>query len=440
MDNGTSGTIVVLTYDFPPAAGSGVQRIAKLCKFLPRHGIEPLVICSEPVPGDPVDPTLEAEVGQVEVMRLRPRNPSWRISRMIQPLKALRAGASPPHVGGVAAAPATPGVPLSIRLARLISDDDASFWARNAARVAVREGTRVGATAVLASGPPFSVLTAGARAAETLGVPFLADMRDGWLTNPGIVSSPRRLARARVQQRWIMREADAVTCVSGPIAAEAQAAGARRVEVIPNGFDADDMPAWTPTASGTLHVAFMGRFYGLTDPEPFLRGMAEAAKDAGPALDMRLEVAGPYSQRFDSLVRSMGLGNRVVTHGQLSHDEALAVVARADVGLVAIADVPGADAVYTGKLFEYLGMGLPVLVVGPTAGAAARLVRETRAGWTVDPADVVSLVQLLSGLAEAKRVRGVVETEPDSDAISVFERSAQAGRFASILGEIRSTR
>jgi len=438
MDNGTSSTVLVLTYEFPPAAGSGVQRIAKLCKFLPDSGIVPHVVCAEPPPGHPVDHSLDADVRRAEVTRLAARDPARAISRMMRPAKTVRSRLRPSRTGNVGASAASPGVPASIRVARLISDDDASFWARSAVSAGVRVGRAAEVGAVLASGPTFSVLVAGARVAEQLGVPLVADMRDGWLTNPGTPSEGRRAERARRHQRLVMDSASVVTCVSGPIAEEATAAGARRVEIIPNGFDAEEMPAWDPVADATVRVGFMGRFYGLTDPAPFLRGLAEAlAAASGQAPDVRLEVVGPPSERLDAVADALGVTEQVIHHGLLPHDEALALMARMDVGLVTIADVPGADAVYTTKLFEYLGMGLPVLVVGPGEGAAADLVCDAGAGWTVNPADTGALAELLRGLSVEKRGAGRVTTKPDLSIIKTFERRAQAERFATMISEER---
>ena len=39
---------LIVAYYFPPKGGAGTQRFAKFCKFLPDHGIEPVVISVEP--------------------------------------------------------------------------------------------------------------------------------------------------------------------------------------------------------------------------------------------------------------------------------------------------------------------------------------------------------------------------------------------------------
>jgi glycosyltransferase involved in cell wall biosynthesis len=173
----------------------------------------------------------------------------------------------------------------------------------------------------------------------------------------------------------------------------------------------------------------MGRFYGLTDPAPLLAALA-AARESG--VDAVLHVVGPQTDRLVSLVTRHGLGDAVVVHGYLPHHEALAEVARSDAGLIVIADVPGAEAVYTGKLFEYLGMGLPVVVLGPLAGAASELVAQVRAGWSVAYDDVTGLSDLISRLA-AEKAAGGIRTQLDVSAVARYERKSQAERFAQII-------
>ncbi|MBI5232030.1 MAG: glycosyl transferase family 1, partial [Coriobacteriales bacterium] len=60
---------MVMTYEFPPAGGGGVQRMAKLARYLPDFGWTPVVVTGQPVKGRPTDAALAAEVADVEVVR-----------------------------------------------------------------------------------------------------------------------------------------------------------------------------------------------------------------------------------------------------------------------------------------------------------------------------------------------------------------------------------
>jgi hypothetical protein len=100
-----------------------------------------------------------------------------------------------------------------------------------------------------------------------------------------------------------------------------------------------------------------------------------------------------------------------------------------------VRDAPGAQAVYTGKLFEYLGMGIPILLVGPVDGVAAELVREAGAGRVVAWEDAPGCARALVELAEAK-ARGERPPAPDPDVVRRFDRREQASVLASVLDRV----
>lgn len=445
--------VLMMTYEFPPSGGGGVQRMAKFARYLPEAGWEPLVVCARPVHGRPTDPTLAEEVAGIEVVRTPARNPTAAIARVLAPLKLIRrsrtasapvpasgptAETAEPLPASSAAAPPVGGSrpPRSASIARRFTMDDAELWTGPAVRAAVREGRRAGVSAVVASGPPFSVLVAGARVARELGVPFIADMRDAWRDNPSAYyPRPEDREKALRLERAVVSAADVVLGVSAPIVDEAVELGARDARLLPNGFDSADLVLATPSTLPGLRLAFMGKIYrGHSDPWHLLEAIARLVATA-PDLDIRLDLIGGADQHVASHVDALGLGDRVTLHGYLPHKQAAALAATADVGLVLIADVPGAKASVTGKLFEYLGMGLPVLVLGPTDGEAAKLVASSQAGWCVQPDDLDGIVGILRRLAQTK-----AEGEPllhgNRASVDAYERRALAAKLATFLSEV----
>jgi glycosyltransferase involved in cell wall biosynthesis len=380
------------------------------------------------------DASLAETVRDVEVIRTPARHVSGTIARLVSPLKRLRGGGSAPGAAPLATAAARPAPPLSTRLARMLTMDDASLWAGPAVRAAVRAGRVAGVDAVVASGPPYSVTVAGMRTARTLGVPFVADMRDLWRDNPAAVhpsAASRRSAEAA--EREVLGAARAVTAVAPPIADEAQEMGARNVRLLPNGYDPADLPARAPDPSAPLRLAFMGKVYRAhSDPAPLFEALRGVPGEAAVTLDM----IGECPEDVCAEATAPDLSSRVALRGYLPHGEALARVATADIGVVLIADLPGARASVTGKIFEYLGMGLPVLVVGPTDGKAAELVREADAGWVVAPSDVDGLVSLLERLADEKARAGTLAATPDRAVVERFDRRLQARTLARLLDEV----
>ena len=54
--------VLIITYYWPPAGGSGVQRWLKFTKYLPQYGWEPVIYTPENPGLNSVDTELEKEV------------------------------------------------------------------------------------------------------------------------------------------------------------------------------------------------------------------------------------------------------------------------------------------------------------------------------------------------------------------------------------------
>jgi glycosyltransferase involved in cell wall biosynthesis len=425
-------TVLIVTHQYPPTGGSGVQRVAKFARYLPESGWSPVVVCGRPVQGRPLDLSLAEETAGIPTVRTPSLTPSFAIARALAPVKRLlggRRGGSPRVAGGKPG-----GQPLSNRLARRMARDDAVWWGAVARSAALREGRRTGACAVLATGPPFSVLETGVAVARGLGVPLVADFRDSWRDNPSMGwRSATQAAGDEAREREVLSFCAAAVGVSSPIVDELADLGAQVACLIENGYDSEDLVPWMPSA-GPLRLAFMGRMYrGHSEPWSLLEALEIIrSRHSGP--DVTMMFIGHPEARVVEATQSRGLADSVVFSGYAPHREAIAAVSAADVGVVLIADVPGGAASVTGKLYEYLGIGIPVLVIGPEEGEAAKLVRSVGGGWAVRPDDPEAIAAILERLAEAKTA-GTLARHADRAAIQRFERRSLARRMAEVLDE-----
>ena len=150
-------------------------------------------------------------------------------------------------------------------------------WSWRAAKAAIRAGRKHRAVAILASGPPHSTLLAGAWAANRLGIPYIADMRDPWSDVLAIAHSNRRieLRLLRALEGWVLRRAAAVTVTSASAAAlfvERDAGIADKVHVIRNGYDGEIAPPRIHTG-GRLSILFAGVLYVGRTPYPLMAAL-----------------------------------------------------------------------------------------------------------------------------------------------------------------------
>src|SRR6188768_126992 len=372
---------------FPPAGGGGVQRSLKLAQYLPALGIETHVLA----PDDPKwvhrDPELLVPT-QAWVHRVRYLGPRAR-----KPAEELRAA------DGLERAL----IQAQVTARRLLVPDASVTWNLTAIPAAIRIARREGIDVVITTSPPGSVHFVGAAVQRTSGARWLADLRD-----PLVANQHRRddTAAARAREaaneqvaRLVARRADAVTCVSEAIAAEVRDLGARgEVRVIANGCDFDDFAGLEYTPAPRFRITHTGSFFGKRDPRPFLQAFHDAD------LDAVARFVGDFRSTDRAWAEALGLGDRLELVDYLPHHESLRYQRNSEALLLLVPDAGGrGKGVLSGKVFEYLAAGRPILAAVPPDGAAAELIRETGAGVVVAPDDIdgirAALVELHSRFA-----------------------------------------
>ena len=173
-------------------------------------------------------------------------------------------------------------------------------------------------------------------------------------------------------------------------------------------------------------------------PDTFLDGAALAIRSGRIPRDglvfHHIGCGGDVAQA----AASRGIGHAVRAHGFLPHRAALAAASENDVLLLVLPPGPSGRPILTGKLFEYLGLGLPILALAPE-GPAASLVREAGAGCVVDPQDAQGVAAAL-----ARFYSDTTSTElpaiPDPTVIERFDRRRQAADLAELLDALSGRR
>ena len=92
--------------------------------------------------------------------------------------------------------------------------------------------------------------------------------------------------------------------------------------------------------------------------------------------------------------------------------------------------------VLSGKVFEYLAAGRPILAAVPPDGAAAALIRETGAGTVVAPDDVDGIRSALEDFHRRFVDGGLPAVELDEDVRQRLSRQARVEELADLLREI----
>jgi len=411
-EDGRIRRVLVVARDFPPAGGAPAIRLAKLVRYLPEFGWEPVVLT---VPADHAwhrDASLLEELPPgLEIHRV-PR----LLTRAIRPTSGVDRPLRPPRRKG---------------LGKLLVPDSGILWAAPAGRAA--RGIVGGVDAILTSAPPFSTHLVGLWLARRHHIPWVADYRDNWTTNPAATSSNLSRWLEVALERQVLREAGAVTVVSRAAASELSEAfgiDPRRVHVAMNGFDPEDLlPAQGRSAS--FEITYMGSMDHRRDPRPFLYALDQASRDR-PGLrdDLCIRLIGNIPEWVvEAAVRTVG-ATRVTVDGVVPHREALARAASAAVLLGISSEEEAGRSAMTSKLLEYLGLRRPVLMLAPP-GPAVELVASMGVGEVAPPDDRGAIRAALLRLHD-DWIRGLERVAPE-ESLEPFTRRRTAAVVAGAL-------
>ena len=114
-------------------------------------------------------------------------------------------------------------------------------------------------------------------------------------------------------------------------------------------------------------------------PGAFFQSVA-ALRKQGTSLPLRLRFVGSTRAALEPILQAYGLQDIAEFIGHVPHREATRYMQESNALLLVIPDVPKANGILTGKLFEYLGAARPIIALGPVDGDAATILKETGAG------------------------------------------------------------
>ncbi|MEV6654310.1 glycosyl transferase [Streptomyces sp. NPDC051219] len=224
---------------------------------------------------------------------------------------------------------------------------------------------------LLASCAPYVNLAAAWRLWEAHRVPYAVDFRDGWSVD--VIRGGEAFTRESEAGQWeerVLSEAVAVWCVNDPIAdfyRDRYPELAERVKVVRNGFDPDSVPPLSPAPDPAQGLTF-GYLGSVNFPPSFLQTVLDGWRSArlrDPLVARsRFEVRGHIgagasreANAHMTLIRQAE-ADGVTFGGPVPKAEVAATYGSWDALVLMLV---GGRFVTSGKVYEFMASGLPVL-------------------------------------------------------------------------------
>jgi glycosyltransferase involved in cell wall biosynthesis len=407
--------VLFIAYLFPPRGGGGVQRSAKFVKYLPEFGWMPSVLSGPTRRGQAVDTSLLSDLPSAVCVNVAkgfelPDWLPWRAQKLITRWALTIDG----HIGWW---------PAAVKQGRSILESD-EF------------------SAIYSTSAPFTDHLVARSLQEETGLPWVADFRDLWLDSFSTQFATRwhRNLCSKLEDS-VVRQSNKVIVVNDPMKGQMLKSHPgtldHRLQVIPNGFDKADYEGLAPMSKdlNKFTLTYTGALYGRRSSYPFLAALRNLL-DRGLIRpeQFALRLIGSTGKEAKRLVKEWRLSRNVEFLGYVSHGGAISFQLGTDALLLIVGSGSGSNAVLTGKIFEYLASGKPILGLVPP-GVAADLIHEAEAGMTVHPDDVNGIANALLSMFSAWQ-NGELANSPRTEVVSRFERRRLTARLAEILDEV----
>ena len=431
--------VLIITYYWPPSGGSGVQRWLKMSKYLPESGWQPVIYTTENAEYPILDPSLEKDVNpKMEVIRRPIFEPYTFYKKFLGINKEEKV-----KVGFIQEKEKKHGWKENLSLwirGNLFIPDARCLWVKPSVRFLKNYLKDHPVDAIISTGPPHSMHLIAMRLKEALGIPWIADFRDPWteIDYYNDLHLSRWADRKHHKlERLVLYRADKVVTVAPDGARRLGRLGNRNVRTIYNGFDRDDDATCTVTPSEKFTLTYLGVLSKIQSPSNLWQALGELVKeDNSFASNLRINMIGQIDQSATASIQGNGLTDYVSFTPYIPHEQAAQVHQSSTVLLLLLMpdSEPRAKGLVTGKLFEYMASGRPILCIGPEDGDAARILRETSAGQTVSFEDKVKMKATIQDLYQKFMENGLPSNE--SKEVEKYSRQAMAAEYGRLLNKI----
>ncbi len=371
--------VLVLTYYWPPAGGSGVQRWLKFVKYFREFDIEPVVFTVEN-PNYPItDTSLMSDIPEgIEVIRQR----IWEPNSILERFKGNRkesAGFLNPNPGLI-------GRCVQFIRANYFIPDARKFWIKPSVKKIKSYLKESPVDLIITTGPPHSVHLIGYDLKQSLGIKWIADFRDPWTEIDYFHQLPltkKSVAKHHELEQKVLRTADKVIVVGTTMKKNYEHLSSQ-IEVITNGYDLvlEKGKVVLDTEFSILHIGLLN---ADRNPKILWELLLDFKKEKHPILNhLKVRLVGKVDPSIVAYIEEHGLQSNLEVIPYKPHKEILELQQRAQCLLLSVNNVPSAKGIVTGKIFEYLAVRRPILAIAPKDGDLAKILNDTRAGFVID--------------------------------------------------------
>lgn len=408
--------VLIIANQFPPMGGSGVQRSVKFVKHLRSFGYEPIVFTRDTQNAALLDETLLKDIPKgVKIIR----------TKAYETL----------DVKGIFKLPAKV-------ISKIMIPDSARIWCETSKKEAIKIIKENNIKIIYTTSAPYSDHILGLYIKKTIPhIKWIVDFRDEWTNNPYTLDNPYNKIRTNIEkdmEKKVLERADYLI-TNTPIMMDNFIKNNNikkdNFSVIPNGFDKEDFNNMdlSKRKNDKFTVVYTGALYGRRKPDNFFKALQNLKQKSEIQDDkINVKLIGNYhKEKLSSQIKNFNLSSEIEIIGYVPHSICIEYQLNSDALLLIEGSGVGANAFYTGKIFEYMNTKRPVLAVLPK-GVASDLVIESKIGIVANTDNIKEIESIILKYY-TKWKNNTLDFEGDFNIINNFERKKLTAKLAKIF-------
>lgn len=427
--------ILIITYYWPPAGGPGVQRWLKFTKYLPEFGYETYVYIPENPSYPILDETLAKDINpKVKIVKNKIWEPYQLAEKLNPKNKAYKGG----HFEKNENQSFLSKLSVFVR-GNFFIPDARKFWVNPSAEYLKVFLQKENIDTIVTSGPPHSLHLIGLKLKKQLpNLNWLADFRDPWTQisyHKELKLTSWAAKKHEDLEREVMQKADVVLATSYADGENFKKIGAKRVEVITNGFE--EVKQQIEKEHNYFHLTYSGGLEMLRNPVALWKALAEISNENQSFReDFKLNFYGSLADDVKQSIVKQGLQTNLIVHGYVSHQESLNAINSANILILTNFDNVASKGIIPGKLFEYMATGNPILAIGPADADVEKILHKTKAGNYFSHEQVAEMKNYILSIYNQWLKNPYQKFETNENEVQQFNRKNLTSKLVEVVNSL----
>jgi glycosyltransferase involved in cell wall biosynthesis len=427
--------VLIISYYWPPAGGISVHRSLKFAKYLRKFDWEPVVYVPSKADYPYYDEGNYKDIPDNLSVLTHPIREPFKLFKKISGRGEDESLNNIVHVR-TRKQSWIDKLGIWIR-GNFFIPDARSLWIRPSVRYlsAYLKSNRV--DALFADGPPHTNNVIAMKLSKKHSIPYLADFQDPWTQVDYYELFPitnwADKKHKRLEQE-VFRQASRITIASPSWKNDLEQIGAENVEVLYWGYDEEDFSDLHAIENPYFSITHIGLLGFDRNPEILFKVLGEL-KEANDEFgkDLKIMLAGQIDYSVKRTISEYNLDPNVEYHGIVDRISALRIAKGSSLLLLLLNKAKNAKGRLPGKLYEYMRLRRPVLILGLKNSDAEQIIRETVSGESFEYDDAGKIRDYI--LDSYKKFKNNQLSQTTGD-ISFYSVENQTRRLAEYLSEI----